>query len=62
MAENLTQYALAFAGLIVILLSCVVLAVRNKGEQTVSWKGFGVTFEIKPCGDCPNKKLKLQRK
>lgn len=52
MSEALTAAVVSLVGLLVIVVSCVVIAVRSHGKQVVSWKGFGVTFEIKPCATC----------
>ena len=45
----------SLVGLVVLALAIVTVAVRGKGNQAVIWKGFGVTFEIRPCRTCPSK-------
>lgn len=47
---------LSLAGVCILIVSVVILAVRGKGDRAVSWHGLGVTFEIKPCNRCPIRK------
>lgn len=50
--------ALCFlAGVAVLAVSSVILALRVKGDRTITWSGFGVCFNITPCSSC-----KLRRK
>lgn len=44
---------LSLVGVVVLALTFIALAVHGKSNQVVTWKGFGVTFEIKPCRHCP---------
>lgn len=54
MSDAITGIILSIGGLLIIAISFAVTATRSKKDQVVSWRGFGVTFEIKPCGQCPS--------
>lgn len=46
----------SLVGMCLLILSVVVLAIRGRSDRVVTWRGLGVTFEIKPCGKCPQRK------
>lgn len=52
MADTLISVIGGLVGLLMLMLGCLVLALRGK-QRAVSWKGFGVTFEIRSCVHCP---------
>lgn len=53
MSDAVTGIILSISGLVIVAISFAIIATRSKKDQVVSWRGFGVTFEIKPCGRCP---------
>lgn len=55
LADATVSILASLIGLVILALTFVALAVRSKGNQVVTWKGLGVTFEIKPCRNCPDK-------
>lgn len=52
MSETLAAAILSIVGLVLVAVAFVVLALRTRGQKAVRWRGFGVTFEIRPCVDC----------
>lgn len=52
----LSDYAISIVasltGIVVLAFSLMALSVRAKGNQVITWRGLGVTFEIKPCAKC----------
>lgn len=56
MADSFTTLVVSLIGLLLLLIGFIVLAVKSNGKQVVSWRGFGVTFEIKPCSTCKMRK------
>lgn len=56
MTDNVIALILSLVGLFVLVFGFIALAVKSNGSQVVSWRGFGVTFEIKPCSHCRFKK------
>lgn len=53
MSDAIVTAAISVAGLLVLTLALVIIAVRGKSSRAVSWQGFGVRFEITPCSKCP---------
>lgn len=54
MTETLLTAILALVGIVVLAISSVVMAIRAKGDRAITWSGFGVSFHISPCTDCPS--------
>ena len=54
--DNLSAMVLAIVGVMALVIASVVIAVKGKGDKVVSWRGFGVQFEIRPCTSCPTAK------
>lgn len=52
MTDSVIALITSVVGLFLLLIGFIALAVRSNEQQVVSWKGFGVTFEIKPCARC----------
>lgn len=52
MTEQMTLTMLSVLGVILLPLALVVLTVKGVGDKVVTWRGFGVVFEIKPCANC----------
>lgn len=52
MLERIGEFPLISLGLIVVIIFAVFTQLRGKRGSSLSWKGFGVTFEVKPCRDC----------
>lgn len=57
--DAITATLMSIVGLCILVLSFLAITVRSKGNQAVSWSGFGVTFEIKPCASCTGYKRKV---
>ena len=57
MSDTIFTAILVLAGIAVLAVSSVILALRSKGDRTVTWSGFGVCFSVTPCSSC-----KLRRK
>lgn len=57
MNDTIFTAILFLAGVAVLAVSSVVLALRTKGDRTITWSGFGVCFNVTPCSSC-----KLRRK
>lgn len=55
MTEALFTATLACVEVIALAVSSVVMAVTVKGDRVLTWSGFGVSFRISPCSDCPIK-------
>lgn len=55
MSEAIVSIICSVLGVCVIVCCFVVLAIRGRGNQAITWKGFGVVFEIRPCRDCAMK-------
>lgn len=53
MSESLLAPVLALIGIAVLCFCSVVLALRVKGDKVITWRGFGVTFTVSPCRECP---------
>lgn len=51
-ADSVTTILVSIVGLCVLVFAFLAITVRGRGNQAVSWSGFGVTFEIKPCAKC----------
>lgn len=56
MYETVVGYVMAILGLALILLSMVLLSTKGRGDKVITWRGFGVVFEIKPCRDCASRR------
>lgn len=52
MTDALQSLIAGLVGLVLILFAFVALALRS-GRKAISWRGFGVTFEIRSCAECP---------
>lgn len=52
MTEQMTLTILSVLGVILLPLALVVVTVKGRGDKVVTWRGFGVVFEIKPCANC----------
>lgn len=53
MTEAIQSLVAGLVGLVLILLAFVALSIRS-GRKAISWRGFGVTFEIRSCAECPS--------
>lgn len=53
--DSIVALGITVIGVLIVSISVIALAVRGKRDQVVVWRGFGVTFEIKPCVRCPMK-------
>lgn len=53
MSETLATIVIAAIGILFLCLASVVLALKTKGDRSISWSGFGVVFRVGPCRDCP---------
>lgn len=53
MSEALATVVIAAIGIIVLCFASVVLALKTKGDRSITWSGFGVVFKVSPCRDCP---------
>lgn len=51
-ADSVITILVSIVGLCVLALAFLAITVRSRGNQAISWSGFGVTFEIKPCATC----------
>lgn len=58
LGESITTLLVSVVGLCVLVFAFLAITVRSRGNQAVSWSGFGVTFEIKPCATCAGYKRK----
>lgn len=56
MSDYIIAAILSLGGVCFLILAVVVLAVRGRNDRAVSWRGLGVTFEIKPCARCGAKR------
>lgn len=52
MNDTIFTAILFLAGVAVLAVSSVVLALRTKGDRTITWSGFGVCFNVTPCSSC----------
>lgn len=52
-SEALATVVVAAVGVMFLCLASVVLALKVKGDRSISWSGFGVVFRVSPCRDCP---------
>lgn len=52
MSEQLAIYVLSGLGIVLLPLAVIIMAVKGSKNQVVTWRGFGVVFEIKPCSNC----------
>lgn len=50
--DSVVTMLVSLVGLCVLALAFLAITVRSRGNQAISWSGFGVTFEIKPCATC----------
>lgn len=55
--DTIAMALACLAGVCLLLVSSLVISMRRGASKRVAWKGFGVTFEITPCGACPNNTL-----
>lgn len=51
-SDALFTAILFLVGLVVLAVSSVVLALRAKGDRSITWSGFGVCFNVTPCVNC----------
>lgn len=54
MTDAIITAVLGLIGVVVIAVSSVVMALRVTGDKSITWRGFGVSFQIQPCKDCVN--------
>lgn len=52
MNEQLAIYVLSGLGMVLLPLAAIIMVVKGSKNQVVTWRGFGVIFEIKPCSKC----------
>lgn len=52
MSETLATIVVVAIGIMVLCVASVVLALKTKGDQSITWSGFGVVFRISPCMMC----------
>lgn len=50
--DTLVTAILFLVGFVVTAVSAVILALRTKGDRSITWSGFGVRFKVTPCVDC----------
>lgn len=48
MNEQLAIYMLSGLGVVLLPIAVIIMAVKGSKNQVVTWRGFGVIFEIKP--------------
>lgn len=48
MSEMAFTALFVLVGFCVLVVAVVILVMRNGGSQSVTWRGLGITFEIKP--------------
>lgn len=60
MSETLATIVIAAVGIMFLCLASVVLALKTRGAQSISWRGFGVEFRVSPCADCKYTKKDLK--
>lgn len=51
-SDALVTAILFLVGFVVLAVSSVILALRAKGDRSITWSGFGVCFNVSPCFDC----------
>lgn len=49
---TLVTVVLALVGVVTLAIASVAITLKGKGDRVVSWRGFGVQFEIRPCAGC----------
>lgn len=54
MTDAIITAVLGLIGVVVIAVSSVVMALKVTGDKSITWRGFGVSFQIQPCKDCVN--------
>lgn len=52
MSEALATVVIAAIGIVVLCFASVVLALKTKGDRSITWSGFGVVFRVSPCAEC----------
>lgn len=52
MSETLVTIVVAAIGVMVLCVASVVLALKTKGDRSITWSGFGVSFRVSPCAEC----------
>lgn len=52
MSDTLLAAVLSLVAGVFLLVGFVAITFRNKDDLVITWRGFGVTFEIKPCAKC----------
>lgn len=62
MTDAILTAILGLLGIAVIAVSSVVMALKVTGDKSITWKGFGVSFQIQPCKDCVNTRNTRQHK
>lgn len=53
MSELFLTPILALIGVVVLCFCSIVLALKVKGDKVITWRGFGVTFAVRPCRERP---------
>lgn len=54
MTDAILTAILGLVGMAVIAVSSVVMALKVGGDRSITWRGFGVSFEIRSCKSCVN--------
>lgn len=62
MTDAILTAILGLLGIAVIAVSSVVMALKVNGDKSITWRGFGVSFQIQPCKDCVNARKTHQHK
>lgn len=52
MSETLATIVVAAIGIMVLCVASVILALKTKGDRSITWSGFGVVFRVSPCVEC----------
>lgn len=54
MSEALATVVITAIGIIFLCFASVILALKTKGDRSITWSGFGIIFRVSPCRDCPH--------
>lgn len=52
-SESAFAAILMLLGVVVLCFCSIVLALKVRGDKVITWRGFGVTFTVCPCRECP---------
>lgn len=53
MSDSIAALVVAAFGVMVLAVVSVVLALKTRGDRSITWSGFGVEFRVSPCSRCP---------